>query len=164
MNALHSILHDDQVIMAIRTKMPTMIHYFAIVKNNYLYPYYDTFWWRWKKLPEQWWIYIVKFWTPPFSRSKFFQFHAVSRRFGKILCWRLPPAELAPPPLGNPRSATAETLIDISTLICKNVFLPEWSIFQFGLKWTGQRRACKSQCPRNIPGTQLAYLQDIRSN
>ena len=57
---------------------------------------------------KQWWIYIVKFWTrasPP--RSKFFQFHAV---FGKIWQNRMlaPPGELAPPPRGNPGSATGK--------------------------------------------------------
>ena len=54
--------------------------------------------------PLQWRIYIVKFWTP----SKFFQFHAV---FGKFWQYRMlappPHHELAPPPRGNPRSATA---------------------------------------------------------
>ena len=49
-------------------------------------------------------IYIVKFWTLP--GSKFFQFNAV---FGKI--WQnlmlAPPGQLAPPPRGNPGSATA---------------------------------------------------------
>ena len=42
---------------------------------------------------------------PPWG-SKFFQFHAV---FGKIWQKRMlapPPGELAPPPRGNPRSAT----------------------------------------------------------
>ena len=34
----------------------------------------------------------------------FFQFYAVFRKFGKIVCWR-PPGGLAPPPTGNPRSA-----------------------------------------------------------
>ena len=52
----------------------------------------------------QWRIYIVKFWTLP--GSKFFQFHAV---FGKIWQNRMlaPPGQLAPPPRGNPGSATA---------------------------------------------------------
>ena len=58
----------------------------------------------------QWRIYIVKFWTrpPPPRGSKFFQFHAF---FGKIWQNRMlappPPGELAPPPRGNPGSATA---------------------------------------------------------
>ena len=59
---------------------------------------------------SQWRIYIVKFWTrppPPPWGSKFFQFHAV---FGKFWRNRMlappPPGELAPPPRGNPRSAT----------------------------------------------------------
>ena len=56
----------------------------------------------------QWRIYIVKFWTraPPPWGSKFFQFHAV---FGEIWQNRMlapPPGELAPPPRGNPGSAT----------------------------------------------------------
>ena len=57
---------------------------------------------------EQWRIYIVKFWTrPPPCGSKFFQFHAV---FGEIWQNRMlvPPGELAPPPRGNPGSATGE--------------------------------------------------------
>ena len=55
----------------------------------------------------QWQIYIVKFcqiWPPPWG-SKFFQFHAVFGKIGKIVCWH-PPGELAPPPRGNPGSAT----------------------------------------------------------
>ena len=54
----------------------------------------------------QWWIYIVKFWTPPNTRSKFCQFHAV---FGKIWQNRMlvpTPGGLAPLPRGNSRSAT----------------------------------------------------------
>ena len=47
----------------------------------------------------QWRIYIVKFWTRPPPGSKFFQVHGV---FGKIWQNRM----LAPPPRGNPRSAT----------------------------------------------------------
>ena len=34
-----------------------------------------------------------------------FNFMQFLRNFGKIICWR-PPGELAPPPRGNPRSAT----------------------------------------------------------
>ena len=44
--------------------------------------------------------------SPPWW-PKFFQFHAVFLgNFGKIICWRSPPRELAPPPQGNPGSAT----------------------------------------------------------
>ena len=32
------------------------------------------------------------------------------KKFGKIVCWR-PPGELAPPPRGNPGSATGKTVI-----------------------------------------------------
>ena len=42
---------------------------------------------------------------PPPRGCKFFQFHAFFGKFGKIVCWR-PPGELAPPPRGNPGSAT----------------------------------------------------------
>ena len=52
----------------------------------------------------QWRIYIVKFWTPGGPNSlNFMQFLG---KFGKIVYWR-PPGELAPPPRGNPGSATA---------------------------------------------------------
>ena len=34
-----------------------------------------------------------------------FNFMQFLGKFGKIVCWR-PPGELAPPPRGNPRSAT----------------------------------------------------------
>ena len=56
---------------------------------------------------NQWRIYIVKFWTraPPWG-SKFFQFHAVFRKFWRNHMLAPPPGELAPPPRGNPRSAT----------------------------------------------------------
>ena len=58
-----------------------------------------------KIISWQWRIYIVKFWTRAPQGSKFFQFHAV---FGKIWQNRMlaPPGELAPPPQGNPGSAT----------------------------------------------------------
>ena len=54
----------------------------------------------------QWRIYIVKFWTraPPGGPNSF-NFMQFLGKFGKIVCWR-PPGELAPPPRGNPRSAT----------------------------------------------------------
>ena len=47
--------------------------------------------------------------VPPW-RSKFFQFHAV---FGKIWQNRMlaPPGELAPPPRGNPGSATVNIML-----------------------------------------------------
>ena len=42
----------------------------------------------------------------PLWGSKFFQFHAVfGGNLAKMVCWR-PPGELAPPPRGNPGSAT----------------------------------------------------------
>ena len=45
--------------------------------------------------------------APPSYGPKFSQFHAVIRKFGKIICWRPPPVGLAPPPTGNPGSAPA---------------------------------------------------------
>ena len=56
----------------------------------------------------QWRIYIVKFWTrppPPPGGPNSFNFMQFSGKIGKIICWR-PPGELAPPPRGNPGSAT----------------------------------------------------------
>ena len=35
-----------------------------------------------------------------------FNFMQFLGNFGEIVCWRPPPGELAPPPRGNPRSAT----------------------------------------------------------
>ena len=56
----------------------------------------------------QWRIYIVKFWTctPPRGPNSF-NFMQFLEKVGKIVCWRPPPGELVPPPLGNPGSATA---------------------------------------------------------
>ena len=62
---------------------------------------------------HQWRIYIVKFWTrapPPPRGSKFFQFHAVFGKFWRNRMLAPPPGELAPPPRGNPRSATEHAL------------------------------------------------------
>ena len=56
----------------------------------------------------QWRIYIVKFWTrvpPPPGGPNSFNFMQFLGNFGEIVCWR-PPGELAPPPRGNPGSAT----------------------------------------------------------
>ena len=39
--------------------------------------------------------------------SKFFQFHAVFGKFGKIVCWHPPPGELVHLPRGNNGSTTA---------------------------------------------------------
>ena len=64
---------------------------------------------KWGKyLYLQWRIYIVKFWTraPPPGGPNSFNFMQFLGKFGKIVCWRPPPGELAPPPRGNPRSAT----------------------------------------------------------
>ena len=61
--------------------------------------------------------------APPWG-SKFFQFHAV---FGKIRQIRMlappPPGELAPPPRGNPGSAT-ESDLQLCTNLCQEL-LPE---------------------------------------
>ena len=75
---------------------------------------YDTLW----KTSCLHWIYTVADLhskildaRPPPPGPKFFQFHAV---FGKIWQNRMlapPPGELAPPPRGNPRSATATGFI-----------------------------------------------------
>ena len=43
--------------------------------------------------------------THPTSGSKFFKFHTIFGKFGKLLCWH-PPGELAPQPEGNPGSST----------------------------------------------------------
>ena len=42
--------------------------------------------------------------TPPGGPNSF-NFMQFLGNFGEIVCWR-PPGELAPPPRGNPRSAT----------------------------------------------------------
>ena len=63
---------------------------------------------RQKKKVSQWRIYIVKFWTrapPPLG----VQILSISCSFWEILAKSYvgaPPGELAPPPRGNPRSAT----------------------------------------------------------
>ena len=44
--------------------------------------------------------------APPGGPNSF-NFMQFLGKFGKIICWR-PPGELAPPPRGNPGSATAE--------------------------------------------------------
>ena len=54
---------------------------------------------------NQWRIYIVKFWTRAPQGPNPFNFMQFLVKFGKIVCWR-PPGELAPPPRGNPGSAT----------------------------------------------------------
>ena len=61
-----------------------------------------------KIIPFQWRIYIVKFWTRPPSPGgpNSFNFMQFLGNFDKIVCW-CPPGELAPPPRGNPGSATA---------------------------------------------------------
>ena len=64
---------------------------------------------------NQWRIYIVKFWTraPPGV-----QILSISCSFWENLaklCVGAPPGELAPPPRGNPGSATAETNIQLET-------------------------------------------------
>ena len=50
--------------------------------------------------PDQWWIYIVKFWKSP-SGSKFFQFLSYGENLQNCM--------LALPPRGNPGSATDDT-------------------------------------------------------
>ena len=44
--------------------------------------------------------------VPPPRGPNSFNFMQFLGKFGKIVCWR-PPGELAPPPRGNPGSATA---------------------------------------------------------
>ena len=43
--------------------------------------------------------------APPPGGPNSFNFMQFLGKFGKIVCWR-PPGELAPPPRGNPGSAT----------------------------------------------------------
>ena len=45
--------------------------------------------------------------APPRGPNSFNFMHFWGK-FGKIVCWRPPPGELAPPPRGNPGSATAD--------------------------------------------------------
>ena len=59
-------------------------------------------------LMKQWRIYIVKFWTRPPPGPNSFNFMQFLGKFGKIICWRPPTGELAPPPRGNPGSATVK--------------------------------------------------------
>ena len=75
--------------------------------------------------PNQWRIYIVKFWTcaPPGGPNSF-NFMQFLGTFGKIVCWR-PPGELAPPPRGDKNSATANN----SLLATPSLELPPlWEI------------------------------------
>ena len=50
--------------------------------------------------------------APPGGPNSF-NFMQSLGHFGKIVCWR-PPGELAPPPRGNPGSATASYLLLLS--------------------------------------------------
>ena len=45
---------------------------------------------------------------PPGSEPNSFNFMHVLRKFGNIVCWH-PPGRLAPPPWGNPGSATEKS-------------------------------------------------------
>ena len=49
--------------------------------------------------------------APPPRPQNFFIFMQFSGKIGQIIGWRPPPRELAPPPRGNPGSATAEELL-----------------------------------------------------
>ena len=51
----------------------------------------------------------------PLGRPNSINFMQFLGKFGKIVCWRPPPGELAPPPRGNPGSATAYN-INIHTI------------------------------------------------
>ena len=53
---------------------------------------------------------------PPPLAQNFFIFMQFSGKIGQIIGWRPPPLGLAPPPLGNPGSATAiekQTIISV---------------------------------------------------
>ena len=54
-----------------------------------------------------------------------FNFMQFLEKFGKIICWR-PPGELAPPPRGNPGSATDIIQHKLNTNI--NLFKTWWEI------------------------------------
>ena len=52
---------------------------------------------------------------PPLRHINSFDFMQFLEKFGKIVCWRPPPlGELAPPPRGNPGSASAVFYVGIS--------------------------------------------------
>ena len=80
---------------------------------------------------SQWRIYIVKFWTraPPSGGPNSFNFMQFLGNFGKIVCWR-PPGELAPPPRGNPGSATGSNTFDYR-LICHSIQKKTFSVNSF---------------------------------
>ena len=46
-------------------------------------------------------------------------------KLGKIVYWRPPPGELAPPPWGNPRSATGDFVQFIELEFDENLFILE---------------------------------------
>ena len=52
---------------------------------------------------------------PPWG-SKFFQFHAVFEKIRQIRMLAPPPGELAPPPRGNPGSATGPDIAQCSVI------------------------------------------------
>ena len=90
--------------------------------------------------PNQWWIYIVKFWTrAPLG----VQILSISCSFWENLAKSYvgaPPGELAPPPRGNPGSATANYWIkwlvlcivgdvyEQITIVKKNVCEDDWTV------------------------------------
>ena len=84
-------------------------------------------------------IYIVKFWTraPPQGPKCLSISCSLLGNFGKIICWR-PPGELAPPPRGNPGSATGlsyQTLVHLSLKQCT----PSWKI---GCECFNKKKLC----------------------
>ena len=54
-----------------------------------------------------------------------FDFMQFLGKFGKIVCWR-PPGDLAPPPRGNPGSATVGVKKMLSTSILDGVYTMFW--------------------------------------
>ena len=50
---------------------------------------------------------------PPGGPNSFNFMHFLGK-FGKIVCWRPPPGELAPPPRGIPRSATVNNFVAVA--------------------------------------------------
>ena len=57
------------------------------------------------------------------GRPNSFNFMQFLGKYGKIVCWR-PPGELAPPPRGNPGSATAIVVIGQCTQLVSLVIVP----------------------------------------
>ena len=89
---------------------------------------------------------------PPPGGPNSFNFMQFLGKFGKIVCWH-PPGELAPPPRGNPRSATDKVgIITICNEVVKVMFLQVCVCIQEG----GGIPACLAA---SIPACLAAGLQ-----